>query len=159
LENQTNPNGPPQVEDLQVAARSLGLQLEVFGTSTPSEIDDAFARLSERRIGALVVTADGFLISRQDQIVQLAARYAVSTVYPLSQYVTAGGLMSYGASLPAAFHQTGNYVGRILNGAAPADLPVIQSAKFEMVINLKAAKALGLVVPQSLFARADNVIE
>jgi putative ABC transport system substrate-binding protein len=159
LANQSNPNGPPQVDDLQTAARALGLQLEIFATSTPSEIDDAFARLAERRIGAVVVTADGFLIGRQDQIVALASRYAVPTVYPLSQYVRAGGLMSYGASLPAAFRQTGNYVARILKGAKPADLPVIQSAKFELVINLKTAKALGLTVPQSILARADEVIE
>ena len=159
LVNQTNPNGPPQVDDLQMAAHSLGLQLEVFGASTPGEISDAFSRLAGRGIGALVVTADGFLIGRQDQIVALAARHAVPTVYPLSQYVRAGGLMSYGASLSAAFHQTGIYVGRILKGAAPAELPVIQSAKFEMVINLSTAKALGLTVPQLLLARTDEVIE
>lgn len=159
LENQTNPNGRPQVDDLQAAAHSLGLQLEVFGTSTPSEIDDAFRQLSERRIGGLVVTADGFLFAREDQLVSLAARYAIPTVYPLSQYVTAGGLMSYGASLPDAFRLAGMYVGRILKGSAPADLPVMQSAKFQLVINLKTAKALGLTMPQSLLLRADEVIE
>lgn len=159
LVNQTNPNGAPQVEDLETAAHSLGLQIEVLNTSTPSEIDDAFNRLAERRIGAAVVTADGFLIARQDQLVALAAHYGVPTIYPLSQYVTAGGLMSYGASLPAAFHQTGIYVGKILKGTPPSDLPVIQSVKFEFVINLKTAKALGLTIPPAILERADEVIE
>jgi putative ABC transport system substrate-binding protein len=159
LTNQTNPNGPPQVEDLQTAAHSLGLQLEIFNTSTPDEIDDAFARLAERRIGAAVVTADGFMIARQDQLVALAARYAVPTIYPLSQYVTAGGLMSYGASLRAAFHETGTYVAKILKGVKPAELPIEQPTQLELAINLKTAKALGLTVPQSLLARADEVIE
>jgi putative tryptophan/tyrosine transport system substrate-binding protein len=159
LVNQTNPNGPPQVDDLQTAARSLGVKLEVFHTSTAQEIDQAFARLAERSIRGAVVTADGFLIAQQGQLVTLAAKHAIPTVYPLSQYVSAGGLMSYGASLPAAFHETGTYVGRILKGAKPSDLPVIQSAKFELVINLKATKALGLTVPPSLLARADEVIE
>jgi putative ABC transport system substrate-binding protein len=159
LMNQTNPNGPSQVEDLKTAALSLGLQLEIFGTSTPAEIDDAFARIAERRIGAGVVTADGFLIARQDQLVALAARYAVPTIYPLSQYVAAGGLMSYGASLRAAFQETGTYVARILKGAKPADLPIEQPTQLELAVNLKTAKALGLTVPQSLLARADEVIE
>ena len=115
--------------------------------------------MAERRIGALVVTADGFLISRQDQIITLAARYAVPAMYPLSQFVTAGGLMSYGANLRDAFLQTGNYVGRILKGAKPIDLPVLQPTKVEFVINLKTAKALSLTVPDKLLALADEVIE
>ena len=127
--------------------------------STVSEIETAFATLAARRVDALLVTADGFLIGRQDQLVALAARYAVPTMYPLSAYVTAGGLMSYGANLSAAFHEAGVYVGRILGGAKPADLPVFQSAKFELAINLKTAKALGLTVPPSLLALADPVIE
>jgi putative ABC transport system substrate-binding protein len=159
LMNPTNPNAAPQVDDLQTAARALGLQLEVFGVRSATEIDEAFARLAQRQIGALIVTADGFLIGRQEQLIALATRHAVPTIYPLSQYVAAGGLISYGASLPDAFRLTGNYVGRILKGAAPADLPVMQSAKFELVVNLKVAKSLGLTVPQSLLARADEVIE
>jgi ABC-type uncharacterized transport system substrate-binding protein len=115
--------------------------------------------MAERKIEALVVTADGFLISRQDQIVALAARYAVPTMYPLSQYVAAGGLMSYGANLRDAFRQTGVYVGRILKGAKPSDLPVLQPTKVELVINAKTAKALGLTVPDRLIAIADEVIE
>jgi len=159
LMNPTNPNGVSQMNDLQAAANSLGLRLAVFSASAPSQIDEAFGQLAERDIPALIITADGFLISRQDQLVALAARYSVPTIYPLSQYVAAGGLMSYGASLSDAFRQTGRYVGRILKGTAPADLPVLQAANFELVINLKTARALGLVVPQSLLARANEVIE
>jgi putative tryptophan/tyrosine transport system substrate-binding protein len=159
LANLSNPNAEHQVKDLQAAARILGQELVVFGADNEEEIDSSFATLAQRRIGALVVTADGFLISRRDQIVALAARYAVPTMYPLSQYVAAGGLMSYGANLPEAFFQTGMYVGRILKGAKPADLPVLQPTKLELVINLKTARALGLDVPPTLSARADEVIE
>ncbi len=159
LANPNNPNAAPQVRDLQAAARALGIQLIVLNASNEREIDSTFATLSPRRIGALVVTADGFLISRQEQLVALAGRYAVPTMYPLRQYVAGGGLIGYGANLSEAFRQAGNYVGRVLKGAKPADLPVEQPTKFELVINLKTAKALGLTIPQSLLQRADQVIE
>ena len=159
LVNLTNPNAEHQVRDLQAAARIFGQELVVLAGSNDREIDSSFATMAQRQIGALVVTADGFLISRQDQIVALAARYAMPAMYPLSQYVEAGGLMSYGANLPDAFLQTGIYVGRILKGARPADLPVLQPTKVEFVINLKTAKALGIDVPPNLLALADNVIE
>jgi putative ABC transport system substrate-binding protein len=159
LANLTNPNAEHQLTDLQAAARILGQELVVLAGSNEREIDSSFATMAQRQIGALVVTADGFLISRQDQIVALAARYAVPTMYPLSQYVVAGGLMSYGANLPDAFLQTGIYVGRILKGTKPADLPVLQPTKVEFVINLKTAKALGLDVPPKLLALADEAIE
>ena len=159
LANLNNPNAEHQVKDLQAAARIFGQELVVFGADNEDEINSSFAMLAQRRIGALVVTADGFLISRRDQIVALAARYAVPTIYPLSQYVAAGGLMSYGANLPEAFFQTGIYVGRILKGAKPADLPVLQPTKLELVINLKTARSIGLTVPDKLLALADEVIE
>jgi ABC-type uncharacterized transport system substrate-binding protein len=159
LANPSNPNAEPQLRDLQGAARTLGLVLVVFGASNEREIDSSFAMLVQHQIGALVVNADGFLIGRQDQIVALAARYRVPTIYPLSQYVVAGGLMSYSANLPDAFRQTGLYVGRILKGAKPADLPVLQPIRIELVINLKTAKALGLDIPPTLLALADEVIE
>jgi putative ABC transport system substrate-binding protein len=159
LANLNNPNAEHQLRDLQAAARILGQELVVLAGSNEREIDSSFAMMAQRQIGALLVTADGFLISRQDQIVALAARYAVPTMYPLSRYVAAGGLMSYGANLPDAFLQTGIYVGRVLKGTKPADLPVLQPTKVEFVINLKTAKALGLDVPPKLLALADEAIE
>jgi len=159
LSNQINPNADHQVKDLQAAARAFGEELVVLPGSNVGEIDDSFATLAQRHVGALIVTADGFLISRQEQIVGLAARYRVPTIYPLSQYVVAGGLMSYGANLKDAFWQTGAYAGQILKGTKPADLPVLQPTKVEFVINAKTAKALGISVPPSLLALADDVIE
>jgi putative ABC transport system substrate-binding protein len=159
LTNQTNLNAEHQLNDLTAAGKLLGLEVVVLAGSNEQEIDKSFAAMTERRIRALVVTADGFLISRQNQIVELAARHAVPTIYPLSQYAAAGGLMSDGANLPDAFLQTGIYVGKILKGAQPADLPVLQPTKIEFVLNLKTAKALGLQVPDKLIALADEVIE
>jgi putative ABC transport system substrate-binding protein len=159
LAKPSNPNAEHQLRDLQAAARALGQELVIFGADNEREIDGSFAMMAERHVGALVVTADGFLISRQDQIVALAARYALPVIYPLSQYVAAGGLMSYGANLTDAFRQTGIYVGTILQGAKPAELPVQQPTKIEFVINLRTAKALGLDVPATLLALADEVIE
>lgn len=159
LANLTNPNTEHQLEDLRAAARVIGLDIVVLPGRDEREIDASFANLHERQINALVVSADGFLISRQDQIVALAARYAVPAMYPLSQYVVAGGLMSYGANLRDAFRQTGIYVARILKGMKPADLPILQPTKVEFVINLKTTKALGLEVPPKLLALADEVIE
>ncbi len=159
LINPSNPNAEPQLKDLQEAAHALGEELVVLRAATETAIDDSFAALAQNRIDALIVSADGFLIGRQDQLVALAERYAVPTMYPLSQYVTAGGLMSYGAKLAEAFRRTGTYVARVLKGEKPADLPVLQSARFELVLNLKTAKALGLTVPPTLLALADEVIE
>jgi putative tryptophan/tyrosine transport system substrate-binding protein len=159
LVNLSNPNADHQVKDLQEATRVFGQQLAILGASNAAEIDSSFAMLAQHNVGAVVVTADGFLISRQEQIVALVARYGVPTIYPTSQYVEAGGLMSYGANLHDAFRQTGTYVGRILNGANPADLPVLQPTKVEFVINRKTAKTLGFDVPPRLLALADEVIE
>jgi putative tryptophan/tyrosine transport system substrate-binding protein len=159
LAKPSNPNAEHQLSNLQAAARALGEELVVFGADNEQDIDRSFAAMAQRHIGALVVTADGFLISRQDQIVALAAHYGMPVMYPLSQYVSAGGLMSYGANLTDAFRQTGIYVGMILRGTNPADLPVQQPTKIEFVVNLKTARALGLEVPPTLLALADEVIE
>jgi putative tryptophan/tyrosine transport system substrate-binding protein len=159
LANSTNPNTEHQLNDLHAAARALGQGIIVFPGSSEQEIDSSFAAMRERQIGAVVITADGFLISRRDQIVALAARHSLPAMYPLSQYVMAGGLMSYGANLRDAFRQAGNYAGRILKGTKPADLPVLQPTKVEFMINLKTARVLGLEVPPNLLALADEVID
>jgi putative tryptophan/tyrosine transport system substrate-binding protein len=159
LVNPNNPNAHIDMPDLQNAARTVGQSISFVTASTETEIDAVFATLSERRVSALLVNTDPYFLARRDQFVSLAARYSVPTVYPWREAVAAGGLMSYGASLADAYHQVGIYAGRILKGAKPADLPVIQPAIFELVINLKTAKALSLELPPKLLALADEVIE
>jgi putative ABC transport system substrate-binding protein len=159
LVNPNNPNAEPQLRDLQASARMLGLQIITLAAGSDREIDSVFATLGERKIEAMLVTADGFFFGLQDQLVPLAARHAVPTVFPLSDYVAAGGLISYGANLSESWRQTGAYVGKIVTGTKTTDLPVMQSAKFELVINLKTAKALRLEIPPKLLALADKVIE
>jgi len=159
LANPINPNAEPQLRDLQAAAGTLGVQLVTIRASNEAEIDSIFPTLPHRQVGALIITADGYFIGRQDQFVALANRHAIPTIYPTRHFVEAGGLMSYGASLPDAFRQCGLYVGKIIRGAKPADLPVLQPSTYELVINLKTAKKLGLTVPPTLQALADEVIE
>jgi putative ABC transport system substrate-binding protein len=159
LVNPTNPASDPVTRSLQDAARSLGLQAHVLRASTASEIDAAFGALVELGAGALVLGGDPFFTNQRTQIVALAARHAVPAIYEVRLFPAAGGLMSYGPDLADSFREAGVLTGKVLKGAKPADLPVEQPTKFELVINLNTAKALGLTVPQLLLARADEVIE
>jgi putative ABC transport system substrate-binding protein len=147
------------LREVQEAARTIGLQIQVLNASTNSEIDAAFAALQRERPDALFVAGDGFFTSRRVQLATLAARDRIAAAYANRDFVVAGGLMSYGTDLADRFRQTGVYTGKILNGAKPADLPVLQPTKFEFVINLKTANALGLTIPETLLATADEVIE
>jgi putative tryptophan/tyrosine transport system substrate-binding protein len=148
-----------QVNDVQEAAREVGQQILILRASSEEEIEAAFAIVAERRPNGLLVAADPFLLSHRERIVALAAHYAIPAIYEVRDYATAGGLMSYGISLVNAYRQAGIYVGRILKGEKPGDLPVLQSTKFDFVINFKTAKALGLTIPPRLISIADEVIE
>jgi len=159
LVNPTNPNVESETRVVQDAARLLGLHLRVLHASTESQIDAAFGAVVELRASALIVGVEPFLNDSRAQIVALAARYAVPAVYGVRDFVTAGGLMSYGTDLVDIYRQSGIYAGKILKGARPADLPVQQLTKVALVINLKTAKTLGLTIPTTLLGRADEVIE
>jgi putative ABC transport system substrate-binding protein len=159
LFNPANPAAVAILREVQGAARAIGLQTHVVNATTISEIDTAFATLGSERPDALFVAPDPFFSSRRVQIAALAARERIAVTYSVREYVVAGGLMSYGADQMEVFRQTGVYTGKILNGVKPADLPVLQSTKFEFVINLKTAKALGLTIPETLLATADEVIQ
>jgi putative tryptophan/tyrosine transport system substrate-binding protein len=155
----SNPGAETQVRDLEEAASRLGVQLVILTANTESEFATAFATLVQRQAGALVVCASPFFNSRRQQLVLMATSHTVPAIYEWRDFAEAGGLMSYGTSLGDAYRQAAVYAGRILKGTKPGDLPVVQSTKFEFVINLNAAKALGLEVPPTLIARADEVIE
>ncbi len=158
LVNPNNPNAEPDTKDLQAAADALG-RLEVLRASSEREIETAFAVAAERKVGALFINVDPFLFSQREQLVTLAARHRVPTIYPLREMIVAGGLMSYGASFPKAWRQSGLYVARILKGVKSAELPVVLPTNLELVINHKTAKTLGLTIPNTLIGRADEVIE
>ena len=159
ISNPKNPNAESNVHELLAAGRTAGVQVEVFAASNDSEIESALTRVVEWRAGALILADDPLFSGRRAKLVDLAARYAVPAIYGRREYPDAGGLISYGASTVDQYYRSGLYVGRILKGARPAELPFLQPTKFELAINLKTAKALNLEVPASLLARADEVIE
>ncbi len=155
-----NPNNPNrEFDNVQAAARSVGQQILVLNADGGREIDTAFATIAQQGVAALLVASDPLFFDRRDQLIALAARQAVPAIYYLRAFSQAGGLLSYGNNLADMYRQVGTYTGRVLNGERPADLPVMQSTKFELVINLKTAKALGLEIPPTLIAIADEVIE
>ena len=159
LVNPSNPTSETQIQNMQEATRALKLKLNIYRASSEQELNAAFAKISQLQAGSLVVGADSFFITARDKIVALAARYGIPATYETRESVVAGGLMSYAPNFRDAYRQAGGYVGRILRGEKPADLPILQPTKFELVINLKTAKTLGLDVPSSLEQRADEIIE
>jgi putative tryptophan/tyrosine transport system substrate-binding protein len=159
LVNPNNPNADPDTKEAQLAAGQLGRQLQVLTAGTEGDIETAFTAMVQRQVGAVAVGVDGFFLDRREQLVALAARHAIPAIFDRRQYPDSGGLMSYGANQVDSWRQGGIYVGRILKGEKPGDLPVQQSTKFEFVINLKTARTLGLDIPPTVVARADEVIE
>jgi putative ABC transport system substrate-binding protein len=159
LVNPNNTNAEPMIRDVQEAARAKGVQLAILKAGSESEIDAAFAALVQLHTGALVIGADALFFSGRDQLVALASGHSVPAIYDAREYADAGGLISYGASLTGTYRQAGIYAGRTLKGEKPADLPVQQPTTFELVVNLKTAHSLGLTIPPSILARADEVIE
>jgi len=159
LVNPSGGNSERVIQSVQEAARAKGMQLVILRASTESEIDAALSTLAQRQAGTLVVPGDPFFYNRRQKLVELVARHALPAMYSAREFVTAGGLISYGTNVAAVHRQAGIYAGRILKGAKPADLPVQQPTTFELVVNLKTAKELGLMIPQTLLLRADEVIE
>jgi putative ABC transport system substrate-binding protein len=159
LVNPKSPVAEPQTRDAQAGAQALGLKLRVLTAVTENDLDDVFTTIVQDRTDALFVSADPFFLSLHEQLVALAARHAIPTLYEVREYVQAGGLMSYGTDLRDGYHKGGIYAGRILKGVKPAELPVEQINKLEFVVNGKTAKALGLDIPPQLLALADEVIE
>jgi putative ABC transport system substrate-binding protein len=159
LLNPDNPNLQTRLRDVQEAARKVGQQILIINAGSESDIDMAFATIVQQQVGALIVGDDPFFGTHHEQIVALAARHALPTSYNISRVVRAGGLMSYGGNIPDIIREVGRYIGRILNGEKPADLPVLQPTKVEFAINVKTAKSLGLKIPESFLLRADEVIE
>jgi putative tryptophan/tyrosine transport system substrate-binding protein len=159
LINPHRPDVASQLNEVHVGAKAIGRQLVVLSPGTEDEIDAAFETLVQQKVDALLVTADPFFSSRRSQLIALAARYRMPAIYQWREFPAAGGLMSYGPSVADAYVQTGVFVGRILKGAQPADLPVMVPNRFEFVINLKTAKGLGIAVPRVLLSRADDLIE
>ncbi len=158
-----NPNDPitvnSETDDMRTAARSVGQRIEILQAGTAGDIETVFARLVAMQVGALLVAPDPMFVTEADRLVTLAARHAIPTLYWRREFAEAGGLMSYGSNLADTLRVAGAYAGRILKGEKPGDLPVQQPTKFELVVNVKAAKAIGLTIPEPFLARADEVIE
>ena len=159
LANPANPTSQSQTTDIQAAARAHGIELVLRDASSEREIDAAFTNFAQRHVDAVIIGADSLFLSRRDQLVGLAARHALPAIYYLREFADVGGLISYGASMKDAFRLTGDYVGRIIKGEKPAELPIQQTVKFELAINLKTAKTLGLTIPVIMQMTADEVIE
>ena len=159
LLNPDNPNARAYALRTQAAADALGLRVQVLTAHTEADLEAAFGIMVQQRADAMLVTADPFFIAQRERIVALAASHAIPAIYPIAYFAECGGLMSYGAAVRSLYQEAGTYAGRILKGAKPVDLPIEQTAKYELVINLKTAKLLSLAVPPSLLARADKVIE
>ena len=159
LANPNNPSSEPEIRAVKEAAATFGLPLVVIPAENEVEVDAGFAAMIQRGVGALLVGTDGVLLDYRDRLADLAARHALPTIYPVREFVAAGGLMSYGTSIPDAFRQVGVYAGRILRGEKPAELPTMLPSKFELAINLTTAKALGLTIPLTLQYAADEVVE
>jgi putative tryptophan/tyrosine transport system substrate-binding protein len=159
LTNPGDPDAASEIRDVEAAAQAMRVELKIFSAGTPSEIAAAFAAISEQHLEALLVGSDPFLANRNEEVVALAARLRIPAIYGFRDYTESGGLVSYGTSFASAYRQAGIYVGRILKGEKPADLPVMQPTTFELIINLRTAKSIGFTVPDSLLARADEVIE
>lgn len=157
--NPSNPSSEAEVEGGRTAARALGVELRVLPARTERELDESFSALKDQRVDALVVSPDPFFDSRRDRLVTLAAQLAIPAKYGWREYVVAGGLMSYGTNLPDSYRRAGVYVGRILKGEKPADIPVQLPTRFEFVVNVQTAKTIGIEIPAALLARADEVIE
>lgn len=159
LVNPLSPDAPPEIRDMQAAAQANGFKITLLNASTLDELKTAIATLADHRSSALLVGGDPFFMVRREQIVALVAQQKIPAVYPFREFADAGGLMSYGTNIANAYRQSGIYAGRILKGAKPADLPVLNPTSFELVVNLKAAQTLGLDIPPALHARADEVID
>jgi len=157
--NPNSPNSTPDINGAQKAARAIGVRLKIFNAGTSSELDTAFAAIAGERPDALLVGADPFLVNRRSELVALAIRLGIPAAYPNRDYVDAGGLVSYGTNVANVYRQAGTYAGRILKGEKPSELPITQPTTFELVINMRAAKTLGLTVPNSMQILADEVIE